>query len=103
MSRELRGYGTVYKRGSTWWIQFCRNGKSYRESSHSDQRPKAVARLKKRLGESSRGKIIGAIAEKVTLEEMAKNLVADYQLIGNRSIDTIPYLLRPLIGFFRKE
>jgi hypothetical protein len=29
MSKELRGHGTVYKRGYTWWIQYCKNGKSY--------------------------------------------------------------------------
>ena len=37
MSKELRGHGTVYQRGNTWWIQYCKNGKSYRESSRSDR------------------------------------------------------------------
>ncbi len=102
MSRELRGHGTVYHRGNTWWIQYCRNGKSYRESSHSDQRSKAVNLLKKRVGESSRGKIIGPVAEKVTLEEMTKNLLADYKLVGNRSIYTVTFFIKALLDYFGK-
>jgi hypothetical protein len=102
MSRELRGHGTVYRRGNRWWIQYCRNGKSYRESSHSDQRSKAVNLLKKRVGESSRGKVIGAVAEKVTLEEMTKNLLADYKLVGNRSIYTVNYFIKALLDYFGK-
>ncbi len=102
MSREFRGHGTVYKRGSTWWIQFCKNGKSYRESSHSVKRQKAVNLLKKRLGESSRGKVIGPVAEKVTLDEMTQNLLADYQLVGNRSIETVTYFTKALLEYFDK-
>jgi hypothetical protein len=97
MSKELRGHGTVYQRGNTWWIQYCKNGKSYRESSRSLARQKAVNLLKKRLGESSRGKVIGPIAEKVTLDEMTKNLLADYQLVGNRSIETVTYFTKALL------
>ena len=100
MSKELRGHGTVYQRGNTWWVQYCKNGRSYRESSHSVARQKAVNLLKKRLGESSRGKVIGPIAEKVTLDEMTKNLLADYQLVGNRSIETVTYFTKALLEYF---
>jgi len=104
MSRELRGHGTVYKSGSTWWIQYCKSGKSYRESARSiaRARQKAVNLLKKRLRESSRGKVIGPVAEKVTLDEMTKNLLADYQLVGNRSIETVTYLTKALLEYFDK-
>lgn len=103
MSRELRGHGTVYKRGTTWWIQYCSRGKSYRESSHSTERKKAVDLLKKRLGESSRGTVIGPIAEKVTLEEMTQTLLTDYKLVGNRSIATATYFTKALLDYFGKS
>jgi site-specific recombinase XerD len=56
--------------------------------------------LKKRLGESSRGKSIGPIVEKVTLDEMTKNLIADYKLVGNRSIETVIYFTKALLEYF---
>jgi integrase len=100
MSKELRGHGTVYKRGSTWWIQYCKGGKSYRESAHSVKRQKAVDLLKKRLSESSRGPVIGQIAEKVTLEEMKKTPLIDYELVGNRSVETVTYFTEALLDYF---
>jgi hypothetical protein len=29
--------GMIYLRGNTFWVKYYRNGKPYRESSHSDK------------------------------------------------------------------
>jgi len=64
MSKELRGHGTVYKRGNVFWIQYLVHGRVYRESSGSPDRNVALKKLKGRVGEASHGVVIGPVAEK---------------------------------------
>ena len=100
MSREMRGHGTVYQRGQTWWVQYSLRGHVYRESAHSADRGAALKLLKRRLGEASRGRMVGPVAEKVTLAEMAQALLTDYRLKANRSIVTADRFTRSLQGHF---
>ena len=53
--------GSIYKRGKTYWIQYYRNGKPYRESTKSKKEADAKRLLKKREGEISDGKLPGDI------------------------------------------
>jgi integrase len=103
MSREMRGSGTVYKRGNVWWIQYCHRGEPKRESSHKPDRKDALKLLKKRIGESASGRVLGSVAEKITLDEMAKALLTDYRLHGNRSVSTAEYFIKNLLDHFGKE
>lgn len=100
MSREMRGHGTVYQRGQTWWIQYSLRGKVYRESAHSPERKAALKLLKHRLSESGRGQILGSVAEKVRLGDMTEALLTDYRLQGNRSLRTAKHFT-PTGGVFR--
>jgi len=50
--------GSIYKRGKTYWIQYYRNGKPYRESTKIIKEADAKRLLKRREGEISEGKII---------------------------------------------
>src|SRR6185437_10485716 len=103
MSREMRGHGTVYQRGQTWWIQYSLRGQVYRESSHSDDRNAGLKLLKRRLGEASRGRMVGPVAEKVTLADMTHALLTDYRLKANRSIVTAERFTRSLLVHFGKN
>jgi len=47
--------GTIYKRGNTWWIQYYRKGKPFRESAQSAKEADARRLLRKREGEIARG------------------------------------------------
>jgi integrase len=106
-ARRPRGVGRVYqpeyrdkKTGerrtvATWWIQYSHHGKVHREPSHSTSRPDAVRLLKKRLGEIGRGRLVGAIEDKVTFEDLAVDLVRDYALHERRSAHTLGGTLRP--------
>jgi integrase len=100
MSREMRGLGTLYQRGDIWWIQYSIRGQVFRESSHSSEKKQAEKLLKQRHKESNAGQVIGSQAEKLTLAEMVKALLADYENKGNRSIDTAQIFAKHLIGFF---
>jgi hypothetical protein len=46
----MRGMGRIYRRGTTFWIQYSHRGRIFRESSHSDRETVARKLLKKRLG-----------------------------------------------------
>jgi integrase len=50
-TKRQRGDGSVYKRGSTWWIAFHVNGRLQRESAKTDDEQKALKTLRARLKE----------------------------------------------------
>ena len=82
VSRATRGTGTVYKRGSRWWVQDYYRNEQRNESSGSTSRPDAVRLLKKRLAEMGSGRLVGPDPEKVTLADLRQMLVDDYGLKG---------------------
>ncbi len=100
MSRERRGDGTLYRRGKTWWIQFSVRGEVYRESTHSGDHGIAVKLLRRRLGEASQGKVIGPVAEKVTLKDLTEGLLTDYRINGYRSVSTATLFTKNLLEHF---
>jgi integrase len=63
--------GSIYKRGKTYWIQYYRNGKPYRESTKSKKEADAKRLLKKREGEISEGKLPGIYFDKARFNELA--------------------------------
>ena len=70
--------GSLYKRGDIFWIKYYRNGKPYRESSHTDMITKAERLLKKREGEIAEGKLPGIYFDKVRFDDLAKDFLTDY-------------------------
>jgi hypothetical protein len=114
VKKTTRGLGSIYQRhkdkdwprdkeqpGKPWWIQYCVRGEVHRESTYSTDRRDAVRLLKQRLGEASRGgRMIGPVAEKVTLRDMKEALLSDYRLKKNRSIATAEYFTRMLSRHF---
>src|SRR5947207_3790481 len=91
MTRRVRGLGSVYQRGDTWWIKFYVDGKAKRESSGSEKQSKAVALLKQRLEELSAGRYVPD-AGKVTLADLLTMLAADATAKGNRSRPKLGHL-----------
>lgn len=85
----MKGMGRIFKRGNAWWIAYSHRGKEHRESSHSESEAQARKLLKKRLGEIGRGRLIGPVEEKVTFEEMAQDLLKDYEINGKRSRSSV--------------
>ena len=96
----MRGLGRTFRRGSVWWISYYHGGKEYRESSQSESESQARKLLKKRLGEIGNGKLVGPIEEKVTFEQLADDLIKDYEVNGKRSVRSIKLSIAYLRGFF---
>ncbi|OPY65970.1 MAG: site-specific tyrosine recombinase XerD [Syntrophorhabdus sp. PtaU1.Bin050] len=77
--------GQIYKRGERFWIKYYRDGKPYREATHSKKRSDAEHRLRIREGEIEMGTFAGPQIEKTTWEDLAKGLENDYKINGYKS------------------
>lgn len=96
----MRGMGRIFKRGSVYWIAYYHRGREHRESSESENENKAGKLLKQRLGEMTRGNLIGPSEEKLTFDELTSMLVTDYEINGKRSIESVRLSIKHLREFF---
>jgi integrase len=99
----MRGMGRIFMRGGIAWIAYCYRGKEYRESSESASTSQARKLLKKRLGEIGAGKLIGPIEERVTFEELADDLLRDYNVNKRKAVKTIEYPIKHLRKSFDRS
>ena len=88
MSRP-KGTGCIYQRpdSSVWWIKYSRNGKTFRESAHSDNKRKAERMLKHRLAELETGTFPGLHVERVRVDELAEDFLREYRINNRKSLD----------------
>ena len=97
--------GMLYRRGRIWWVKYYRNGKCFRESSKSHERSDGRRLLRKREGEISTGMFVGTQAERVHFEELAQDLLDEYQVNNKKSFiwvkRRINLHLMPFFGSFR--
>src|SRR6266852_1087664 len=86
--KRERGTGSVYqpKHSRFWWVKYYRNGKPYRESTHTTDERKAQKFLQKRLGELSTGNFFGPAVEKIRVSELAEDMFRNYRVNGHRSL-----------------
>jgi integrase len=92
--------GRVFKRGSVYWISYYHRGKEFRESSESDNESTAKKLLKKRIGEVAQGRLRGAKQDRLTFDDLAQALLADYQINGRRSARSARLSISHLRKFF---
>jgi hypothetical protein len=85
-TRRKRGDGCVYQRGRIWWVTYSHNGEKVCESSESDKEADAWRLLQKRMGEIVTGNFIGPDAERVTVAELADDVITDYQVNAKDSL-----------------
>jgi len=108
--KTARGIGRVFKRkqrmadGSLvedpiWWIAYYFRGKEYRKSSGFTSGEKARRLLKKRLQEIGNRRFVPD-EDRLTFEDMVKDLVNDYQINNRRSLSTALNHVRHLRAFF---
>ena len=94
------GFGAIYLRGKTWYVDYWRHNRQYRESSHSAKERVAIKLLRQRCDEMARDEFIKPKTNKVTMGELFDAVVADYERRDNRSSDSLAHRLKPLRKFF---
>jgi len=94
--------GSIYKQknGKTWTIKYYRNGKAYRESTHSEKISDAERLLKLREGQIVQGQFAGLKAEKTLFDEIAQDLITDYEINGKKSLDRAKLSVANLKTYF---
>jgi integrase len=106
MSRP-KGTGCIYQRAGTsaWWIKYSRNGRAFCESTHTTDKRKAGKMLRTRLGEITAGTFLGPAAERITVEELAKDFLSEYRINDRKSVDDAEARwqlhLKPFFGVHR--
>lgn len=90
----------VYKRGSTWWIRYSRNGRQHFESSKSEKKGDALALLAQRKGQIVEGRWPGLKTERVRYDDLRKALATDYSVNGKRSLSRLNGALSHLDSYF---
>ena len=93
--------GSIYKQknSSRYWIKYYRNGKPYRESSHSDKESIAKRLLRLREGQVVEGKFPGLQAERIRWDELKDDLISNYKVKGRKSL----FRLEISIGHLEKH
>jgi len=92
--------GTIYLRGKTYWIQYCRNGRPYRESAKTEKKMVAKRLLDQREGEIAEGKVPGIYFDRVKFDELAEDFLRDYRVNGRKSLDRAELSTRHLKTVF---
>ena len=74
--------GSVYKQknGKSWTIKYYRHGKPYVECAHTEKKSEAERLLKLREGQIVQGQFMGLKAERTLFDELAKDLILDYEI-----------------------
>ena len=88
---HIPGFGSIYRRGERWAVEFWKGGVQHRESARTTSEQEAIAHLRKRVEEFAQGKYVGARSERVTVADLLKLVTADYAAAGSRSGRTLKY------------
>ncbi len=80
--------GSCFKRERSkfYWIQYYKDGKAFRESTGTDSLSEARRILKLREGEVASGRFHGLNVEKIRLEDLVDDFIADYKINGRKSL-----------------
>lgn len=77
--------GELKLRGRIWWIRYYRNGRRFEESAGSQRKGRRAA-LRLREGDIARGLPVSPKIGRLTFEDAAADVIADYQANGKRSL-----------------
>lgn len=98
----MAGFGRVYRRNRTWWLQYSYRGQVFRESSKSESKKVAQDLLRTRLGEMRPGARATAQSAEASFQELAEMLERDYSVNGRKSIADLSYRIGHLRPHFER-
>jgi hypothetical protein len=85
----LRGQGSIYLRGETYWIRYSWHGKEHRESAKTGAKAKAERLLLARLKATEKPR--SSKERRYTLADMLEKIEIRYTKKGNRSFKNVSY------------
>jgi len=105
MPRKTDGAGTIYQRGSIWWVKIHIDGEPVYESSHSTKKSDAIKLRNQLLAKKERGEICGGAPDKVLIGELLDDLIRSDVKETTRYIyeKVIEKNIRPSFGTIRAQ
>ncbi|HKN12797.1 MAG TPA: tyrosine-type recombinase/integrase [Candidatus Binatus sp.] len=96
------GSGSLYLRGTTWWIRYSHRGAEFRESSGSESETVARRLLNARIKETGKrgGRFLGQAEERLRFDDLADMLRNDYVVNNRRSLRRVKVGLKQLANYF---
>jgi integrase len=87
----MRGQGSIYLRGQTYWVRYSWHGKEFRESAKTSDEKKAAKFLQRRLKAVGTPQFIEAKDQRYTLADMLDKIELRYSKKQNRSFKNVSY------------
>jgi integrase len=87
----VRGQGSVYLRGTIYWIRYSWHGKEFRESAETTDENKARKMLLRRIREVAKPNFIEPRERRHTLDDMLEKIKLHYIKKQNRSFKNVEY------------
>src|SRR4051794_841176 len=100
MNNRKTHFGSIYQRKKkhpdggkvtlpTYWIQYCRNGQVYRESTKTTNYTEAERALKRRQGELVTGRFAGLEPERILVSQLLDDVLDDFRTNSRKSLSSI--------------
>lgn len=114
---RTKGSGSVFRtpKSKYWYIAYTSGGKRHFESSESERKSDAIARLNNRLGDIEKGVIVSPALGKVTVREGLQMVLDDMTMNKKRSVGhtkrridkhlmlTMATASTPAVGYFHPD
>lgn len=92
--------GSLYKRGTVWWVKYYANGRPIRESTGTKKETEAKRFMKEREGRVAMGQPMLRRVDRIGYEEVAADLRQHYQATGARDMAEAGHRFKHLDPFF---
>lgn len=94
--------GSLYQRGSIWWLKYYQHGRAIRETSGTDNKAAAGRMLRLREGDIAKGIPVAPKLGRITFDEAAADLINDYKTNKRKTTKDVERKinlhLRPFFG-----
>ena len=95
MKQRPRGWGSMYKRGSRFWLSYYAGGRRFREPGGEDER-EAEKKLDRRFKEIHGDRFVGPREERISVETLLDNLETHLATKGAKAIPSLRSHLKPI-------
>jgi integrase len=100
MANHKRGSGTIYRRGTIWWMQYYVRGRLVQETTGFTEKADAENLLKQRIGEVAAGLRVGS--ERATISDLCNLVMEDNHLRNLRDAQHVEWRYKanvaPVLG-----
>lgn len=86
MPKYKRGSGSLYKKRGWWYVAYYVDGHQVVEAAKTKDRGRARDFLNEQLGKIAEGRYVGPAVRRVTFDDLAALLVADYKANGKKTL-----------------